>query len=76
MSVDTSGKTEDLIIVSLRERSRGFHFCAKFHIADVMSLADRCSISCLAVQLWWFRRLSESYTMPVFAKLLHHFMLM
>ena len=50
MSVDTSCKTEDPTIVDLRDCSRGFHFCAIFHIANVMPLADRCSISRLAVQ--------------------------
>ena len=50
MSVDTLCKTEDPTIVDLRDCSRGFHFCAIFHIANVMPLADRCSISRLAVQ--------------------------
>ena len=40
-----SCKTEDPTIVNLRDCSRGFHFCAIFHIANVMPLADRCSIS-------------------------------
>ena len=40
-----SCKTEDATIVNLRDCSRGFHFCAIFHIANVMPLADRCSIS-------------------------------
>ena len=51
MSVDTSCKTEDPTIVDLRVCSRGFHFCAIFHIAKVMPLADLCSISRLAVEL-------------------------
>ena len=40
-----SWKTEDPTIVNLRDCSRGFHFCAIFHFANVMPLADRCSIS-------------------------------
>ena len=39
-----SSKTEDPTIINLRDCSRGFHFCAIFHIADVMPLPDRCSI--------------------------------
>ena len=50
MSVDTPCKTEDPTIVDLRDCSRGFLFCAIFHIANVMPLADYCSISRLAVQ--------------------------
>ena len=50
MSVDTPCKAEDPTIVKLRDCRRGFHFCAIFHIANVMPLADRCSISRLAVQ--------------------------
>ena len=50
MSVDTPCKTEDPTIVDLRDCSRGFHFCAIFHIANVMPLADRCSISRLGVE--------------------------
>ena len=50
MSVDTPCKTEDPTIVDLRDCSRGFNFCAIFHIANVMPLADRCSMSRLAVQ--------------------------
>ena len=49
-SVDTPCKTEDRIIVDLRDYSRGFHFYAIFHIANVMPLADHCSISRLAVK--------------------------
>ena len=45
-----SSKTEDPTIINLCDCSRGFHFCAIFHIADVMPLPDRCSISRLAVQ--------------------------
>ena len=44
-----SCKTEDPSIVNLRDCSRGFHFCVIFHIADVMPLADRCSISRFSV---------------------------
>ena len=44
-----SCKTEDPTIVNLRDCSRGFYFCATLHIANVMPLADRCSISRLAV---------------------------
>ena len=50
MSVDTPCKTEDPTIVDLRDCRRGFHFRAIFHIANVMPLADHCSISRLAVQ--------------------------
>ena len=50
MSVETPSKTEEPTIVNLRDCSRGFHFCAIFHIANVMPLADRCSISRLAVE--------------------------
>ena len=49
LSVDTPCKTEDPTVVNLRDCSRGFHFCAIFHITNVMPLADRCSISRLAV---------------------------
>ena len=44
-----SWKTEDPTIVNLRECSRGFHFCAIFHFANVMPLVDRCSISRFSV---------------------------
>ena len=40
-----SCKREDPTIVNLCDCSRGFHFCAIFHIANVMPRADRCSIS-------------------------------
>ena len=50
LSVDTPCKTEDPTIVNLRDCNRGFHFSAIFHIANVMPLADRCSISRLTVQ--------------------------
>ena len=50
MSVDTPCKTGDPTIANLRDCSRGFHFCGIFHVANVMALADRCSISRLAVQ--------------------------
>ena len=43
-------RTEDPTIVKLRDRRRGFHFRAIFHIANVMHPADRCSISQLAIQ--------------------------
>ena len=49
MSVDTPCKTEDTTIANVRDCSRGFHFCAIFHVANVMPLADRSSISRLAV---------------------------
>ena len=45
MSVDTRCKTKDPTVVKLRDCGRGFHFCAIFCIANVMPLADRCSIS-------------------------------
>ena len=44
-----SCKTEDPTIVNLRNCSRGFHFCAIFHIANVMPLADCCSVSRLSL---------------------------
>ena len=50
MSVETPCNTEDPTIANLRDCSRGFHFCAIFHVANVMALADLCSISRLAVQ--------------------------
>ena len=50
MSVDTPCEREDPSIVNLGNCSGGFHFCAVFHIANVMPLGDRCSISRLAVQ--------------------------
>ena len=50
LSVDTPCKTEDPTVANLRDCSRGFHFCAIFPIANVMPLADRCSISRLAAQ--------------------------
>ena len=60
-----SSKTEDPTIINLRDCSRGFHFCAIFHIADVLPLPDRCSVSRLAVQFpwsfWWFWRPSWSH---------------
>ena len=40
-----SSKREDPTIVNQRDCSRGFQFCAIFHIANVMPLVDRCSIS-------------------------------
>ena len=36
---------EDPTIVNLHDCSRGFHFCAIFHTANVIPLGDRCSIS-------------------------------
>ena len=55
-----SRKTEDPTIVNLRDCSGGFHFCAIFHITNVIPLGDRCSMSHLVVQfpsgLWWFWR--------------------
>ena len=50
MSVDTPCKTEDPTNVNLHDCRRGFHVCAIFHIANVVPLADRCSISHMAVQ--------------------------
>ena len=50
MSVDTPYRAEDPNIVNLRDRRRGFHFRAMFHIANVMPLGDRCFISRLAVK--------------------------
>ena len=51
MSVDTPCKIEDPTIANLRDCSRGFHFCAIFHVANVVALADRCPTSRLAVQI-------------------------
>ena len=56
MSVDTPYSTEYPTIVKFRDCRRCFHFRAIFHIAIVMPPADRCSISRLAVQFWWFWR--------------------
>ena len=56
MSVDTSYRTEDPTILNLRECRGIFHVRAIFHIANVMPPADRCSISRLPVQFWWFWR--------------------
>ena len=66
MSVDTPYSTKYPTIVNFRDYRRCFHFRAIFHIANVMPLADRCSISRPAVQFWWFWRL----------KLVSHFTLL
>ena len=49
MSMDTPYRAEDPTIVNLRDRRRGFHFRAMFHIANVMPLADRCFNSRLLI---------------------------
>ena len=57
-----SCKTEDPTIVNLRDCSRGFHFCAIFHIAKVMPLADRCSISPLPVKSFFYFTTNYDFT--------------
>ena len=50
MSVDTPCKTEDPTIVNLRDCSQGFHFCAIFHVANVMV----CYQTAVLFHVWLF----------------------
>ena len=78
MSVDTPYSTEYPTIVKFRDCRRCFHFRAIFHIAIVMPPADRCSISRLAFQFWWFWRPRpvENPLTSVVAKLVSQFILL